>query len=233
MSLTTKFNKALTGAYKIAFVLVEDSVTGTGSGYNQVNSYANGANGVMGGFELLPNPVPASMMVYNHVARLIYPNFKGLTNSFPTSININDEFTHNFSVILDQGYNYNKLHIAGLLIDPSGRIENGSKASIPDAITIGYVNGTFVAGIHQVVTATGPVKVYPNPSSNNFSVIVPEQIKGATAIQVFDMQGNLVQTNAINSNDVTSIDAQAWPAGFYIGVIKHEGGSLQVKFIKE
>ena len=41
------------------------------SGYNQVNAYAGNALGPMGGFESLPNPVPAAQMVYDHVARVL------------------------------------------------------------------------------------------------------------------------------------------------------------------
>ncbi len=233
VSLTTKFNKAVTGNYRIAFVLIEDSVTGTTSGYNQVNAYANNANGVMGGFELLPNPVPASMMVYDHVGRLIYPNFAGLPNSFPASINANDSFTHNFTVTLDPAYKYNKLHIAGLLIDPSGRIDNGSRASIDEAIANGYVNGTAVSGLQNILSTNNNIKVYPNPSANNFSVQIPEEIKAARAIQIFDMQGKLIQTTTINNLENTSIDAHLWPAGVYVGVITHEDGTIQVKLIKE
>lgn len=233
VSLTTKFNQAVTGNYRIAFVLIEDSVTGTTSGYNQVNAYANNANGVMGGFELLPNPVPASMMVYDHVGRLIYPNFAGQPNSFPASINANDSFTHNFSVILDPAYKYNKLHIAGILINPAGRIDNGSRASIDEAIANGYVNGTMVSGLQNIVSSNNNIKVYPNPSTAQFSVQIPEEIKKATAIQIFDMQGKLIQTTAINNLENTSINTQSWPAGVYVGVIKHDGGTLQVKLIKE
>ena len=51
VSVTTTMAQATTGAYKIACVLTEDGVTGTGSGYNQANAYAGGNNGVMGGYE--------------------------------------------------------------------------------------------------------------------------------------------------------------------------------------
>ncbi len=60
-----------------AIILKEDGVTGTGSGYNQVNYYSGGGAGPMGGYEDLPDPVPASQMVYDDVARDILPGYAG------------------------------------------------------------------------------------------------------------------------------------------------------------
>ena len=67
-------------------VVVEDGVRGTGSGYNQVNAYSGGANGPMGNYHNLPNPVPAAQMVYDHVARAILGNWVGTEASLPTSV---------------------------------------------------------------------------------------------------------------------------------------------------
>lgn len=36
----------------------------------------------MGGFELLPNPVPAAKMTYNHVARAILGGWAGIPGDF-------------------------------------------------------------------------------------------------------------------------------------------------------
>ena len=74
--------------YRLGVVIIEDNVTGTASGYNQTNSYAGGANGAMGGYESLPNPVPAASMVYDHVGRALLGGFAGQANSVPTTITI-------------------------------------------------------------------------------------------------------------------------------------------------
>ncbi|MGJ8661949.1 MAG: hypothetical protein ACSHXL_07920, partial [Bacteroidota bacterium] len=56
------FQSAATNQYKVAFVITEDGLSGTTSSWAQSNSYAGGNSGVMGGYELLPSPVPASLM---------------------------------------------------------------------------------------------------------------------------------------------------------------------------
>ena len=56
--------------YNVDFIITENNVTGTDQGYNQANAYSGGAFGPMGGYENLPNPVPASQMKYQDVERI-------------------------------------------------------------------------------------------------------------------------------------------------------------------
>ena len=233
VSLTTKFNQAVSGNYRIAFVLVEDSVTGTTAKYAQSNAYAGGGSGVMGGFELLPNPVPANKMVYDHVGRVISPNFSGLPNAFASSINPMDSFTHNFSVVLDPSWNTNKIHIVGILIDPTGRVDNASIAGMNQAIQNGFTTGTAVTGINYLSEKAKEIMVYPNPSASNFNIIIPEKFNSADQILIYNMQGQLVQTESLTGRESLLIDAQTWTPGFYIGVINSNGNIVKVNLMKE
>ncbi|MFM9944817.1 MAG: Omp28-related outer membrane protein [Bacteroidia bacterium] len=233
VSITTKFSQPVTGNYKIAFVLVEDSVTGTTSKYNQSNAYAGGGSGVMGGYELLPNPVPASKMVYDHVARLISPNFLGLSNAFPNSVNAGDSFTHNFSITLDPTWKTKKLHVVGLLISPNRKIDNGSSAGLDEAIKNGYVTGTSVLGTKSWSLNINQMMVYPNPSAGNFTILIPEQYKTSGELNIYNAQGQLIQTENIGGNEYVSVNAQTWAPGLYIGLINSKGTVVKIKLIKE
>jgi len=61
----------LSGFFAQSLIITEDGISGTTSEYDQFNNYAFNQNGPMGGYETLANPVPASEMVYDHVAREI------------------------------------------------------------------------------------------------------------------------------------------------------------------
>ena len=128
VSVKADFALAANSSYKLACVLTEDDVTGTGSGYNQSNAYAGGGNGVMGGFELLPSSVPAAQMVYDHVARAIAPSFTGEANSFPATVLAGQSHTLNFSFTLPATWDENSINIIGLLLNPEGGIDNAGKA---------------------------------------------------------------------------------------------------------
>lgn len=127
VTVSADFQAAANSNYKLACVVVEDGVTGTGSGYNQSNAYAGGANGVMGGYESLPSSVPAAQMVYDHVARAIEPSFGGMVNSFPATVNAGESHSQTFTFTLASDWDTSELHIVGLFFDPSGNIDNAGK----------------------------------------------------------------------------------------------------------
>jgi hypothetical protein len=232
VSLTTKFSQAVSGNYRIAFVLVEDSVTGTAAKYAQSNAYAGGGSGPMGGFELLPNPVPANKMVYDHVGRIIAPNFAGLPNAFAAAVNPGDSFTHNFSVVLDPAWRTNKLHVVGLLIDPSGKVENGSSVSMDEAVQHGFVPGTFVTGIVSRINEAGGYTLYPNPSAGNFILRTPLSAGTVSTIEIYDVQGKLMETQQLVAEEQL-IDAHRWTPGIYFGVIHSGDKEVHIKFNKQ
>ena len=232
MSLTTKFNTAVTGNYKLAMVLVEDSVTGSGTGWDQANSYAGGGRGVMGGFEKLGNPVPASQMVYDHVGRVIYPNFNGLSNAYSSTIQANDSFTHNFTVVLDPSWASNRMHIVGLLIEPNGRINNASKTDLNDAITNGYVAGTAVLSVSKINQTNSSVLVYPNPSKDAFRIMLNDASIQNGVVKVYSLDGKLVYEGSVNGNE-TVIETSQWPVGVYAGFVETESGNMSFKLVKE
>jgi len=49
--------------FTVSAVVVEDGVTGTGPEWAQANAYSGGGFGPMGGFENMPDPVPASDLI--------------------------------------------------------------------------------------------------------------------------------------------------------------------------
>lgn len=72
---------------RLVLVLIENDVHGSSSSYDQVNYYSGGSYGTMGGFESLPNPVPADQMYYQDVARASWDSpSEGIANSLPKAV---------------------------------------------------------------------------------------------------------------------------------------------------
>jgi hypothetical protein len=205
VSVTADFALAATSNYKLACVLTEDGVTGTGSGYNQSNAYAGGGNGAMGGYESLGNPVPAAQMVYDHVARAIAPSFAGYANSFPATVAPGEQHTINFSFILPATWDENSIHIIGMLIAPNGRIDNAGKATIAEAVSNGFESGSN-AGLYDALTnqLDAMVQVYPNPASNNATISMNLTHESTIQINLLDAAGKV-----ISSKDYTTMSG-AW-----------------------
>ncbi|HIA35247.1 MAG TPA: T9SS type A sorting domain-containing protein [Flavobacteriales bacterium] len=225
VSVSAAFQLEVTGNYKVACVIVEDSVTGTTSDYDQSNSYAGGGAGVMGGFELLPHPVPAAQMQYDHVARAISPSFEGLDDAYPDSISKSPYIiTHNFSFVLDAGWDENQIHIVGMLIDPNGRIDNAGSVSIAEAETNGLVNGGVVVSTKQLPAPDETVKIYPNPASNAAFLKIQLKEEAHVSMQVFNSAGQLVLSRDygnLNGSYTLPIITKSLNKGIYAIKLQH------------
>jgi hypothetical protein len=195
VSVSADFQAAANNNYKLAVVLTEDGVTGTGSTYNQANAYSGGGNGTMGGFESLPNPVPAAQMVYDHVARAIEPSFGGYANSFPATVNSGDVHTVNATFTLPASWDENEIHIIGMLIAPNGTIDNAGRATIAEAVSNGFVSGTdMTASIDEENQLDAILKVYPNPSTTFTTVTLNLKGESNVVLSLKDMNGATLST---------------------------------------
>ncbi len=191
VSVSAEFQAAANNNYKLAIVLTEDDVTGTSSQYNQSNAYAGGSNGAMGGFESLPNPVPAAQMHYDHVARDIAPGFGGFASSFPATVNIGETHTVNASFVLPATWEENEMHIIGLLIAPDGSIDNAGKATIAEAVGNGFVTGTPMnASIDEANQLDAMLQVYPNPASDYTTLAINLKAESNVAVRLLDINGS-------------------------------------------
>ncbi|MEM7035604.1 MAG: Omp28-related outer membrane protein [Bacteroidota bacterium] len=192
VSVTTTFQQAASGDWRIACILTEDSVTGTDPGYNQSNAYAGGGSGPMGGYENLPASVPASMMVYDHVARAISPSFIGQNNSFPANIPMSATYTHNFSYTLPADWDEDKIHIIGTLVNPNGQIDNSRSNTIAEAVANGLIIGVDDIETNYLAGPDEMLMLYPNPATGLARAELRLQGVAEVTLSIFDLSGQQV-----------------------------------------
>lgn len=121
----------LEGSYTVSGVVCEDAVTGTSAAYNQANVYAQYAYYPMGGFENMPDPIPANRIAYDHVARQLLGTYEGQGGLTPLAKD--QSFAQTFTYYIPEGYDHNYIRVVGMLLDGSGMVDN---AGISD-----YANG--------------------------------------------------------------------------------------------
>lgn len=117
--------------YNLAFVLVENDVhVPDDPAFNQHNYYSGGSLGEMGGFENLPDPIPASQMWYQDVARGIYPSYKGVNLFTEAPLRIGEESECSYSFVMPENVLVqDNLEVIVLAINPSTlKVVNGCKA---------------------------------------------------------------------------------------------------------
>ncbi len=226
VSLTVDWQMAASGAYKIACVLVEDGVTGSGSGYAQTNYYNGGGNGPLSGggvadWTTAGSPVPASVMVYDHVARAICPDFDGHAG-FPGSMSASDQHVFNFGFNLDASWDASKVHIVGMLMDPAGRIDNGSSSTITDAETNGFVAGEVVCSAVTSINGISTIRtfeMFPNPANSDLTMKIGLEEANDVNISIVDVTGKVVLNQSYNQLEGThfvNLNVADFAAGIYV-----------------
>lgn len=204
VEVTTTFGIDLESAdYNAALIVVEDSVTGTTSGWNQANYYSGNSIPMVDwdgtDYNALPNPVPAADMVYNHVGRQLIGGWDGVPGSIPASVSYNVGYTYTFSGNIPADNNEFTTHFVAIIINnANGTIVNASKADFD-----------LPVGLNDTKRAS--FKIYPNPTSGLVKV---EGVEGAQVV-VYNIMGEVVYSNA-NAETTTTIKLSSLQPGNYI-----------------
>lgn len=141
-------------APKFFIALIEDGVSGTSPGYAQANYYAGGNYGQMGGYEKLPNPVPADKMVYNHVARALIGGFNGIGQSIKSPWLANKPATYEYDkYTIPEAFNISKCHVVVGVLSNENKFLNVVKLPLEEALASKELNADL-----KVVISPNPVK---------------------------------------------------------------------------
>ncbi|RMG80874.1 MAG: T9SS C-terminal target domain-containing protein, partial [Bacteroidetes bacterium] len=212
--------------YRFNAVIVEDSVTGTSSGYDQANYYSSQANnidlvGVDGvNWKDLPNPVPAAQMVYNHVARAILGGFSGsIQDTLPSSIEVGVPYTRSYSYTLPSGYNENHIKVVGLLL-------NNATGEIVNAYETSLLSPTYPSGVFVKDLAEDNFNIYPNPNNGNF-ILSAKNLTGNERLVVFNALGEVVFSENITASFSEVSLKNAHPGIYFVKIISDQGNIVR------
>lgn len=180
MVATVKPAIDMRGDYRVIIVLTEDKLSGTDSKWAQKNKFAGGIFGPMGGYENKPDPVPATEMVYNYVARATFPNPDGADN-LPDNLIHNQLYTVKFDTTLNSVWNKNNMHAHVLLfrLDDS-TILNAVK--IPFALSVKNINN------EETIDAW----LYPNPAGIYTTLEFNLAHQQTARISITDISGRVI-----------------------------------------
>lgn len=228
VNVKTTFQQNGSGAYKTVCVLTEDAVTGTASGYNQSNAYAGGNSGEMGGFELLPSSVPASQMVYNHVARAIQPSFDGAQGTLPSSFTSGSMYTNSYSFTIDPSWSTNDMNIVSFIIAPNGSIDNAGHIKLQDALN--------TVNTQELFKPETFVNIYPNPAHGNATLHVRPSQKSEVCVEITNALGQRISFKNYGTlegkNDLSIQSEFLKPGMYFVHVTDNSGKYIQTLIVQ-
>ncbi|MGB1000410.1 MAG: T9SS type A sorting domain-containing protein, partial [Flavobacteriales bacterium] len=164
---------------------------------------SGGQSGVMGGYEVLANPVPAADMVYRHVSRgFINPGgFAGDQTVIPNTITADQEYSVTYNYTIPSTIR------EGLL---------GFAAIVTDKETGVILNAAQVHGIENVVGVeefSSNFSITPNPTNDVFTLNT--SVEGEATVQIINSLGQVVATYNNNLEANATYDVSAYEAGVY------------------
>lgn len=216
------------GSMRMNLLLTEDNVTGTGSGYNQVNYF----NSTVGSpYYGLGNPIVG--YVHNHVFRAAGANAWGATNVIPATVTAGEEFSRTFTMTLSSGWDINNMHIIGTVnmfgtTMTTRQILNAEE--VPFSVATALNPGAGADGLDMEVS--------PNPISSRSTIGFSLNEAGRIQLEVFSLVGQKIRVLA---DDVTNAgmhtvywdgtDASGAPLanGLYLLRLRTESGATITK----
>ena len=216
---------AANSQYWINVIVTEDGVKGTTAGYNQSNAYAGGAQGEMGGYELLPASVPAALMTYDHVARAIF----GLTQADTkfTGVYKNGD-KKNITLTGNIGANraVANMHVIPVLMSIKG-YENAIQLPMVDVLAKGVTATENIIKDNQV-------SVYPNPVDDMLTFEVDLGSASDLSITIADVSGRVVATKKygkLSGKHYLPVNVNQLNPGVYTAMIDTKEGRRIEKIV--
>jgi hypothetical protein len=224
-NITTYANRT-NAKYKLVLVVAENDVRGTSNGYRQTNYYSGGGEGVMGGFENLGNPVPASQMRYDFVGRKLLYGFNGLSGVVPATFHENDVFGFTATYVSPDTYDADQLYIVAMVVDSaSGEVLNAARSE------------SLTSAVKEKIREPGALNIYPNPAQGVAYLDMELTEAAAVTVELVNQLGQSVLTQHQGplpaGHSVLALPIAGLSAGVYLVKMNISGKSLLRKLVVE
>jgi len=198
------------GSMNVGLMIIEDSVTGSGAGWDQSNAYNNQAGHPFAG---LGNPI--TNYIHKRVLRDILPGTWGAGSVIPSNYALNTSYSNNFSTTIPTSWDESQIYVIAFVAYFGG--SNPANYQILNAERVKMNN--LVTGIEDFAKDEASLKVFPNPTANltNLSFNLSESKR--VSLEVVDITGKrLIQEEMgqmVQGNQFIELDVANLAEGFY------------------
>jgi len=209
--------------HALSILILEDKVTGVTTDYAQANNYSEstlsvplvGLDGV--NWRSLPDPVPASDMVYDDVVRDLIGGIEGIEDAITDAVDAQSQ-TYSDTYTLPSTFDENEVWIVALLLD-----------RVTGEIIQAYEEELLLPSSVKDSEEAVDIDIYPNPATNYINIGIAGLGNQKLDLNVKDSNGESV--GRFSDFDGQHIDVSSLPAGFYTLTVKGAFGSHSRPFI--
>ncbi len=232
VTVKADFLADVTADYRLNLYVIEDSVIGSGSGWDQVNYFSDNSSGgsAWSGSPYATLDDPIVGWAHNHVLRKALGGAWGTDNVVPDSVTNGSTYSKTYSYTLPASYKANRIKLVGLVEEYNDdykyrNILNGTEANLIEVAT----------GVAKVSDNFQNVSVYPNPTSNVLRIafemkettLVDAYVSNMLGEKVADIYSDNISSGAHtlswNTTDVTN--------GIYFVTLKTGTSQVTKRFV--
>ena len=180
---TVEFGKTIgEGEFGLLYIIVEDSVTG----YDQANAYSGGAQ-QMGGYENLPDPIPAGECFFANVGRMLYPSFAGDAEAFTAGTPRHTPMTVAYTIDMPEVQRYDMVKVIAAVTN----IESG------EIVNVCQVIPSWPQAVDNI---TDDDNIVVKTTANGIEIVAAEDLQ---SVEVWSVNGRLLYMAQPHSNTHT------------------------------
>jgi len=225
ITVSATFYAGLNEELRFNAYIVEDSLSGTGTGWNQSNNYNTTAGHPMQG---LGNPIVGYQ--HRHVVKALLGGPWGTAGSLPVSVTDGNTYTKEYTYTLPANMKEKDIRIIGVVQKYNGDNKNRAILNSKQVALQGFSSTQNLDFLNDIV-------LFPNPASSNtnlvFSLTEPKNVR----IDVYNILGQNVYSYAlgkvIEGHQFHSINTTQFTKGMYKLVIHFDNNIVTKSLIIE
>ncbi|MFC1734008.1 Omp28-related outer membrane protein, partial [candidate division KSB1 bacterium] len=208
-TVSAQFVEAAQGDMRFVFMVLEDSVTGTGSSYNQVNYY-----NTVSGHPYFGAGNPIIGFVHKYVLRALPAGVFGNAGVIPANVTASSNYSENFTYTIPNGYDAAQIHLVGFVAYYSTTVGMRPVLNVDGKPLFENV------GISELGPEYQFINIYPNPASSyamvNFRLFESKEV----TMDVYNTIGELVHHTEMGKVPVgryaSPLNTENLESGLYI-----------------
>jgi hypothetical protein len=105
-----------------------------------------------------------------------------------------------------------------MLIENTGKINNGGGEAIDGAVANGYSEGTQVVGVRELSHIVSNFELYPNPAKNEANINISLSNEANVSLSIVDISGKIVKSKEygqLNGTYILPIGLEGLESGIY------------------
>jgi len=225
ITVTATFYAALNEELRFNAYVVEDSVSGTGTGWDQANNYNLTAGHP---FEGMGNPIVG--FFHRHVLKTMLGGAFGTESSIPASTTDGGTYTKNYTYTLPAGMKEKNVRIVGLVQKYNSDTQKRTILNSKEVCLQGFSSVPSFDFVQEL-------SVYPNPANQNVNIFFNLNQKRNIEIHLYDLLGREVYHSNLGElspgNNYHSINTSLLSKGLYHIEISFDNNKIYKKLIVE